>query len=53
MLPAFERAAEIGDLRESPKTRWLAKLLIDAEEDRYVWDCSSGGCGGQYGPRRS
>jgi hypothetical protein len=36
MMPDFERAKEIGNLWAHPKTRSLAELLIDAEEDRKV-----------------
>jgi hypothetical protein len=36
MLPDFDRAAAIGDLWASAKTRSLADLLIDAEEDLMV-----------------
>jgi hypothetical protein len=36
MLPDFDRANAIGELWASPKTRTLAELLIDAEEDRLV-----------------
>jgi hypothetical protein len=36
MLVDFDRANAIGDLWASPKTRTLAELLIDAEEDRLV-----------------
>jgi hypothetical protein len=36
MLSDFERANAIGDLWTSTKTRTLAELLIDAEEDKYV-----------------
>jgi hypothetical protein len=36
MLPDFDRAAAIGDLWASAKTRSLAELLIDADEDRLV-----------------
>jgi hypothetical protein len=34
LLPDFDRASAIGDLWAHPRTRGLAELLIDAEEDR-------------------
>ncbi len=34
MLPDFDRADRIGDFWGNPKTRTLAELLIDCEEDR-------------------
>lgn len=33
MLPDIERAARIGEFHRNPKTRALAVLLIDLEED--------------------
>ena len=36
LLPDFELAAAIGDLWASRKSRSLAELLIDAEENRMV-----------------
>jgi hypothetical protein len=36
LLPDFDRVAAIGDLWASRKTRSIAELLIDAEEDRVV-----------------
>lgn len=36
MLPDFERAGMIGDVWSYPKTRSLAELAIDAEEDRML-----------------
>jgi hypothetical protein len=35
-LTDFQRAERIGDLWASPKTRSIAELAIDAEEDRLV-----------------
>jgi hypothetical protein len=34
VLPDIERSARIGELHRNPKTRALAELLIDLEEDR-------------------
>jgi hypothetical protein len=34
MLPDFERPDRIGEFYRNPKTRTLAELLIDCEEDR-------------------
>jgi hypothetical protein len=34
ILPDIERAARIGEFHRNPKTRVLAELLIDLEEDR-------------------
>jgi hypothetical protein len=34
MLSDFQRAARIGEFHSSPKTRVLAELLIDLEQDR-------------------
>jgi hypothetical protein len=35
-LSGFERAAGIGEFHSNPRTRALAELLIDLEEDRYA-----------------
>ncbi len=34
MLPEIERAARIGEFHSNPKTRAVAELLIDLEEER-------------------
>ena len=36
LLPDFERAGVIGEYWGNPRTRTLAELLIDLEEDRYA-----------------
>jgi hypothetical protein len=33
LLPDFDRADWIGEFRGNPKTRTVAELLIDCEED--------------------
>jgi hypothetical protein len=36
MLPDFDRADRIGEFWGNPKTRTVAELLIDCEEDRVL-----------------
>jgi hypothetical protein len=37
MLPDFDRAARIGEFYGNIKTRTVAELLIDAEQDPHLW----------------